>query len=69
MSTTNGLHTEADDREPLTPREAAAMGRQDARPVGPGVSPADMVVYGDVENSPETQDQYDAPHAEPDEHF
>lgn len=61
------LHTEADDMAPLTPREAESMGRQvTTGTVGEKVT--DQVVYGDVENSVENQDQYDAHHAESDEH-
>ena len=61
------LHTEADDIPPLSPKEAESMGRQTEtytrdEPV------SEQVVYGDVEDSPENEDQTDAHHAGPDEH-
>ena len=62
------LHTEADNDEPLTSRESAAMGMQSARTIR-GVDPNSMVVYGDVDEGFDNQDQADSHHAEPDEHL
>ena len=61
------LHTEADDIPPLSKREAEAMGRQTATYTR-GEKITDQVVYGDVDDSVENEDQTDAHHAESDEH-
>lgn len=54
--------------DPLSPREAEAMGRQtDSRFRGEDVG--NQVVYGDVSDSVENEDQSDAHHAEDDEHL
>jgi hypothetical protein len=52
--------------EPLSEREAAAMGSQRPRPLRDIPEDA-QTVYGEVDG-PETEDQYDAHHAEPGEH-
>jgi hypothetical protein len=51
---------------PLDEREAAAMGSQRPRPLH-DISEDAQTVYGEVDG-PETEDQYDAHHAGPDEH-
>ena len=51
---------------PLDEREAAAMGSQRPRPLHDIPDDA-QTVYGEVDG-PETEDQYDAHHAGPDEH-
>ena len=62
------LHTEADDIPPLSPKEAESMGRQtETHTLGERIS--DEVVYGDVDDSVENEDQADAHHADPDEHL
>lgn len=67
MNNPHELHTEADDIAPLTRREAESMGRQTETETI-GQPKARQVVYGDVEDSVETEDQKDAHHAESDEH-
>ncbi len=62
------LHTEADDLQPLTSNEAVYMGNQVDKKI-PGVPASAMLVYGDVDEGSENEDQYDAHHAEQDEHF
>ena len=54
-------------RTPLDSREAAAMGSQRPRPLRDIAEEAETV-YGEVDG-PETEDQFDAHHAEPDEHL
>ena len=61
------LHSVADDDKPLTSREAEAMGRQ-TETYTRGEKITDQVVYGDVDDSVENEDQTDAHHAESDEH-
>jgi hypothetical protein len=62
------LHTEADDIPPLDPREAESMGRQtETHTLGEKIS--EQVVYGDVDEGFENEDQADAHHAESDEHL
>jgi hypothetical protein len=53
-------------REPLDSNEAPAMGFQHPRPLR-GVDESAETIYAEVDG-PETEDQYDAHHAEPDEH-
>jgi hypothetical protein len=62
------LHTEADDEEPLGPREAGAAGEQTERPLR-GVPLNVQTVYGDVDEGFDNEDQADAHHAEPGEHL
>jgi hypothetical protein len=62
------LHTPADDLKPLTRREAESMGRQ-TETATRGEPVADQVVYGDVGDTVENEDQSDAHHAESDEHL
>ena len=62
------LHTEADDEEPLTPREEGVAGAQTDRPLR-GVPENIKTVYGEVDEGYENQDQADAHHAEPGEHL
>jgi ketosteroid isomerase-like protein len=57
---------EEEAREPLSEREAAAMGSQRPRPLR-DISEEAETIYGEVDG-PETEDQYDAHHAEPGEH-
>ncbi|GAC1353258.1 MAG: hypothetical protein NVSMB1_24820 [Polyangiales bacterium] len=57
------LHTIADDEAPLSAREAGVMGSQRVRGAGT------PLVYGDVGEGNENEDQADAHHAEPDEHL
>jgi hypothetical protein len=52
------LTTEADDETPLSKREAEVAGMIKGR-----------AVYGDSSLDPNNDDQADAEHAEPDEHF
>jgi len=54
-------------RNPLDSREAAVMGSQRPRPLA-GIDESSETVYGEVDG-PETEDQFDAHHAEPDEHL
>jgi hypothetical protein len=62
------LHTQADDIAPLSSEEALSMGRQtETKTLGERIR--NQVVYGEIENSPETEDQSDAHHAEADEHL
>ena len=61
------LHTEADDEEPLTQREAGAAGEQTARKLR-GVPENVQTVYGEVDEGFDNEDQADAHHAEPGEH-
>ncbi|MBV9270260.1 MAG: hypothetical protein JO165_04145 [Candidatus Eremiobacteraeota bacterium] len=57
-----------DERDPLSPREAEAMGRQ-VDPHFRGEDVGNEVVYGDVDEGVENEDQTDAHHAEEDEHL
>jgi len=52
---------------PLDSREAAAMGSQRPRKLH-GIPEDEETIYGEVDG-PETEDQFDAHHAEPDEHL
>jgi hypothetical protein len=61
------LHTEADDEEPLSPREEAAAGAQTDRRLR-GVPENAKIIYGEVDEGYDNQDQADAHHAEPGEH-
>jgi hypothetical protein len=61
------LHTEADELSPLSPTEAKYMGNQVDKKI-PGVPASAMLVYGEVDEGFENEDQYDAHHAEPGEH-
>lgn len=56
-----------EERSPLSRRESEAMGRQ-TDPDLPGEDQGNEVVYGEIDNSPENEDQRDAHRAEPDEH-
>lgn len=60
------LHTEADDIPPLSPKEAESMGRQtETHTLGEKIS--DQVVYGDVDEGFENEDQADEHHADADD--
>jgi hypothetical protein len=62
------LHTQADDIPPLSADEALSMGRQtETRTRNELIR--NQVVYGDIEGTPENEDQNDAHHAESDEHL
>ncbi len=52
------LRTQADDKEPLSRREADVA----------GISPTPEVVYGESDEDQNRDDQRDAHHADPDEH-
>jgi hypothetical protein len=69
MRNENGqeLHTEADKITPLSKLESLSMGRQTATPGI--VNPSSQIVYGEVSNSVENEDQAYAHHSEPDEHL
>ena len=58
---------EEEARTPLDSREAAAMGSQRPRPLH-GIKDEAKTIYGEVDG-PETEDQYAAHHAGPDEHL
>ncbi len=60
------LHTEADDIPPLSPREAESMGRQTETHTR-GEEIEDQVVYGDVDEGFENEDQADEHHADADD--
>ena len=60
------LHTEADNIPPLTPQEAESMGRQ-VETHTRGEKIEDQVVYGDVDEGFENEDQADAHHADADD--
>ena len=60
------LHTEADNIPPLDPLEAESMGRQtETHTLGEKIS--DQVVYGDVDEGFENEDQADEHHADADD--
>lgn len=61
------LHTEADDEAPLSAKEADAMGFQVPRQI-PGHRLSAETVYGEMDGV-ENEDQYDAHHADPDQHL
>lgn len=61
------LHTEADNVPPLSAREAMAMGWQTPRMVFGRRIPGE-IVYGETDGF-ENEDQYDAHHADRDQHF
>lgn len=54
-------------KTPLDEREAAAMGSQRPRPLR-DIKESAETIYGEVDG-PETEDQFDAHHAEEDEHL
>jgi hypothetical protein len=58
---------EAETDAPLDEREAAAMGSQRPRPLR-DIKAEAQTIYGEVDG-PETEDQYDAHHADQDEHL
>jgi hypothetical protein len=58
---------EEEAETPLDEREAAAMGSQRPRPLR-DIKAEAQTIYGEVDG-PETEDQYDAHHADPDEHL
>ena len=62
------LHTEADDLDPLTPTEAAAMGEQAVRRLR-DIAKDQQTVYGEVDEGYDNEDQADAHHAERGEHL
>jgi len=61
------LHTGADDDQPLSPLEATYMGTTVDKEIR-GVKPSELLVYGEGDG-PENEDQYDAHHADEDEHL
>ena len=63
----NELHTEADDEEPLTSREAEVMGAQAVRRLR-DIPKERQTVYGEVDEGFDNEDQADAHHADPGEH-
>jgi len=62
------LHTEADNLEPLSRREAGVAGEQTERKLR-GIPESAQTVYGDVDEGYDNEDQADAHHAEPGEHL